>query len=90
MKVKSEFYSTANESLYNTVTSFGELMDRFKTICGEIFQSINFGETSQEVLQEIYINIYNSVMNDTGEATNLLKMQIENFVSAVDADDCMH
>ncbi|MCM1082595.1 MAG: hypothetical protein NC428_03875 [Clostridium sp.] len=87
MKVNSDFYVNVNDIINTKTEKFKENMDDFKMLCAEFFTKNNFGYISQEMLQEIYINIYNSVALKIQENVNLITGYVDLYVSAVDADD---
>ena len=87
MKVNSDFYADANDTINTKTEKFKQSMDEFKTLCAEFFTTNNFGDISQEMLQEIYINIYNSAALEIQENVNLITEYVDLYVSAVDADD---
>lgn len=87
MKVNSNFYADANDVINTKTEKFKQNMDEFKILCGEFFSRNNFGAISQEMLQEIYINIYNRVAIEIQENVNLITGYADLYVSKVDEDD---
>lgn len=87
MKVNSNFYADANDVINTKTEKFKQNMDEFKILCGEFFSRNNVGAISQEMLQEIYINIYNSVALEIQENVNLITGYADLYVSKVDEDD---
>lgn len=87
MKVNSNFYADANDIINTKTEKFKHNMNEFKTLCAEFFSKNNFGAVSQEMLQEIYINIFNNVALEIQENVDLITGYADLYVSTVDADD---
>ncbi len=75
--VDEEYYTSVIELYKNQIAKIEQELDQFKTICENIYVSNDFGTRLQEVMQEIYCNVY---MLTSGKLTELMA-EIEDITS---------
>lgn len=87
MKVKDNFYTSANDSVNQIIEEFENDLNSFKAVADEVLMENNFGLFSQIVMKGYSDDLYSAM---SGKLTDLfadMTAVTEDFTSTVNEDD---
>ncbi|MCR5292536.1 MAG: hypothetical protein K6E28_06615 [Eubacterium sp.] len=87
MKVDETFYSDSNSTINNSVEAYESCLEEFNRICAEIFAENYYGVLTQEVLQELYLNIYNMLSGKLTTYSQKMINDSKGYVNSISEDD---
>ncbi len=89
LKVEDEYYGLVTEDYKKQIDKIESGLESFKLKCDELFNENNFGTYLQEVMQEIYINFYETSKEKLSTLWAQAKTIQEEFTSNIINDDKM-